>query len=118
MSGQLRRPWPELPAISFPRTAAIALAATIVGVFLPGLLGIVSDVFAAALTMAYAVLGFAVLHVLTRGAAGRGLVLTGVYAAVLIFGWPAIILALLGLADTALDLRGRFSRHRSPPAVQ
>jgi hypothetical protein len=118
MSGQLRRPWPELPAIIFPRTAAIALAATIVGVFLPGLLGIISDVFAAALTMAYAVLGFAVLHVLTRGAAGRGLMLTGVYAAVLIFGWPAIILALLGLADTALDLRGRVGRTRGPPAAQ
>lgn len=118
LSGQLRRPWPELSAISFPRSVPLILAATIAGIFLPGLLGIISDIFAAALTIAYAVLGFAVLHVLTRGTAGRPLVLGGVYSAVLIFGWPAIILALLGLVDTALDLRGRAGRTRGPPAVQ
>lgn len=117
LSGQLRRPWPELPAISFPRLAPSFLAAAFTGIFLPGLLGIVSDVFAAALTMAYAVLGFAVLHVLTRGTSGRPLVLAGVYTAVVIFGWPAIILALLGLADTALDLRGRAARTRGPPTT-
>lgn len=117
LSGQLRRPWPELPAITFPRLAPAFLAASVAGIFLPGLLGIVSDVFAAALMMAYAVLGFAVLHVVTRGTNGRPLVLAGVYSAVIIFGWPAIILALLGLADTALDLRKRASGTRGPPTL-
>jgi hypothetical protein len=117
LSGQLRRPWPELSAISFPRFAPVLLAIALAGVFLPSLLGIVSDVFAAALIMAFAVLGFAVLHVVTRGISGRPLVLAGVYTAVIIFGWPAIILALLGLADTALDLRGRTARTRGPPTL-
>jgi Predicted membrane protein (DUF2232) len=117
LSGQLRRPWPELPAISFPRFAPLLLAVALAGVFLPGLLGIVSDVFAAALIMAFAVLGFAVLHVVTRGTSGRPLVLGGVYTAVVIFGWPAIILALLGLVDSALDLRGRTARTRGPPTL-
>ena len=67
--------------------------------------------------MAFAVLGFAVLHVVTRGTNGRPLVLAGVYTAVVIFAWPAIILALLGLADTALDLRGRTARTRGPPTL-
>lgn len=115
LSGQLRRPWPELQAISFPRLAPTFLAAAVAGIFLPGLPGIVSDVFAAALTIAFAVLGFAVLHVLTRGTSGRPLVLAGVYAAVIIFGWPAIILALLGLADAAFNLRGRIASSGSPP---
>lgn len=118
LSGQLRRPWPELPAIGFPRFAPLLLAMALAGVFLPGLLGIVSDVFAAALIMAFAVLGFAVLHVVTRSTGGRPLVLAGVYTAVIVFGWPAIILALLGLADTALDLRGRSARTRGPPTLQ
>jgi magnesium-transporting ATPase (P-type) len=117
LSGQLRRPWPELPAISFPSLAPVGLAAALAGIFLPGLLGVVSDIFAAALMMAFAVLGFAVLHVVTRGISGRPVVLTGVYTAVFIFGWPAIILALLGLADTALDLRGRAARTRGPPTL-
>ncbi|HET7680385.1 MAG TPA: DUF2232 domain-containing protein [Xanthobacteraceae bacterium] len=117
LSGQLRRPWPELPAIGFPRFAPVLLAVALAGVFLPGLLGIVSDVFAAALIIAFAVLGFAVLHVVTRNTSGRPLVLAGVYTAVIVFGWPAIILALLGLADSALDLRGRAARTRGPPTL-
>jgi len=117
MSGQLHRPWPELPAIRFPRFAPLVLAAALAGAFLPGLLGIISDAFAAALTVAFAALGFAVLHVMTRGSGGRPLVLGGVYTAVIIFGWPAIILALLGLVDTAIDLRGRTTRTRGPPTL-
>ena len=117
LSGQLRRPWPELPAISFPRLAPAALAASVAGIFLPGLLGIISDVFAAALIMAFAVLGLAVLHVVTRGIGGRPVVLAGVYTAIVIFGWPALILALLALADLALDLRARAVRTRGPPAL-
>lgn len=117
LSGQLRRPWPELSAIRFPPLAPVFLAAAVAGIFLPGLLGVVSDVFAATLTIAYAVLGFAVLHVTTRGIGGRSVVLAGVYTAVILFGWPAMIMALLGVADTALDLRGRAARTRGPPTL-
>jgi hypothetical protein len=115
VSGQLRRPWPDLSAIRFPRTAPAWLAAALAGIFLPGLLGIFAVAFAAALTAAFVVLGFAVLHVLTRGIGARPLVLAGAYTAVIIFAWPlAIIPALLGLADAAFDLRGRATR--APPA--
>ncbi len=117
LSGQLRRPWPDLSAITFPPLAPAFLAAAIAGIFLPGIFGIVSDIFAATLMIAYALLGFAVLHVITRGIASRTFVLAGVYAAVIIFGWPALILSVLGLADTALDLRGRTMRKRGPPTL-
>ena len=117
VSGQLRRPWPELAAITFPRIAPVVLGAAVAGIFLPGLLGIVSDILSATLTIAYALLGFAVLHVITRGIDARPFVLTGVYAAVILFGWPALIMSVLGLADTALDLRGRAARRRGPPTL-
>jgi len=43
-------------------------------------------------------------------------VLGGVYAAVLVFGWPVLALCALGLIETALDLRARVAQKRGPPA--
>jgi len=118
LSGQLRRPWPELPMIAFPRTAPILLAAALGGLFLTGILGIASGIFAGALTMAFAILGIAVLHVITRGNAARSIVLCLVYIAAVLFTWPAIIvLALMGLVETVFDLRGRIAAIRTPPTT-
>ena len=36
-------------------------------------------------------------------------------AAVLAFGWPLMMLSLLGLADVMFDLRGRAAAKRGPP---
>ena len=65
--------------------------------------------------MAYGVLGFAVLHTITQGLDSRGFLLGGVYAAVLVFGWPVLALCLLGLIEAAMDLRARITRKRGPP---
>ena len=65
--------------------------------------------------MAYAILGFAVLHAITRGIGGRAFVLGGAYAAVIVFGWPVLAMALLGLADTAFDIRGRVAGSGAGP---
>jgi len=61
------------------------------------------------------VLGFAVLHGITRHLPSRGLILFGVYAAVAVFGWPVLLMTLLGLVDTALDLRARVAAAHNPP---
>jgi hypothetical protein len=84
--------------------------------FLPDLPGLVSRIFTASLLVAYALLGFAVLHSITRNVSSRGFVLAGAYAAVFVFGWPVLIMTLLGLADTAFGLRTRFGQQRGPPA--
>jgi len=116
-SGRLARPWPDLSAMSFPRPLASVLAGAAILSFVGGMLGIVAGVVAAALLMAYGVLGFAVLHAITQGMNSRGLVLGGVYAAVLVIGWPVLALCLLGLIETAIDLRARIARTRGiPPA--
>ena len=115
-SGLLKRPWPPLAAMTFPRALAAALAVALILSFVGGLIGIVAGVLSASLLMAYGVLGFAVLHAITQGMNARGLVLGGVYAAVLVFGWPVLALCLLGLIETAIDLRGRLARKRGPPA--
>jgi len=115
VSGRLRRPWPELAAMRFPSYAPVVTGVAVAGFLLPGLVGIASGVLMASLLMAYAILGFAVLHAITRGAATRPFLLGGVYAAVIVFFWPALALTLLGLADTAFDIRGRVAGRRGPP---
>ena len=116
-SGRLQRPWPELPAISFPRATAAVLAIAIALTFAGGMAGLLATVTSAALVVAYGILGFAVLHALTRGTKGRPLVLGATYAAVVMFFWPVVALCMLGLADTAIDLRGRAANKRGPPTI-
>ena len=116
ISGRLRRPWPEFAALRFPPATPIALAAAFGGSFLPGTIGLAAALPAASLLMAYAVLGFAVMHGITQHLPSRAIVLFGTYAAVAVFGWPVLLMTLLGLLDTALDLRGRVAAMRGPPA--
>ena len=117
VSGRLKRPWPQIAQMSFPPFAATVLAIAVAGTFLPDLIGLVGGVFTASLLLAYALLGFAVVHVVTRGVAGRGFMLTGLYFIVVLFGWPIVVMSLLGLIETMLALRARVARaaRRPPP---
>jgi hypothetical protein len=123
VSGRLKRPWPELAAMAFPRGAAALLAVAVVGMIVTqfvgdvsGMIGLIAGVLCASLLMAYTILGLAVLHAITRGIRGRGLLLAGTYASVAVLGWPALLMTAVGLADVALDLRGRIARKRGPPS--
>ncbi len=114
-SGLLKRPWPPLSAMMFPRALTAALAVAVGLSFVGSLIGIIAGVLAASLLMAYGVLGFAVLHAITRGMASRIFLLAGVYTAVLVLGWPVLALCLLGLVEAVVDLRARIAT-RGPPA--
>lgn len=115
-SGRLTRPWPDLSAMTFPPSVAIVLAIAVTLSFFGGLVGIIAGLLSASLTIAYAVLGFAVLHAITRGMNVRPFLLGSVYGAVIVFGWPVLALSLLGLVDAAAGLRTRLARRRGPPA--
>jgi hypothetical protein len=117
VSGRLRRPWPDLSTASFPALAHALLAIALVATFLPGIAAIIAGVFVASLLMAYALLGLAVMHALTRGVSGRGFILGSVYVAIVIFGWPMVLMSLVGLTDALLDLRGRVAANRGPPTL-
>lgn len=118
VSGRLRRPWPDLPMLTLPKQTPLFLAGAIALTFLPGVLGTVAMVFAAALLMAFAILGLAVLHAITRGVGSRYFMLAGIYGALFVFTWPVIPLALFGLAEAAFNIRDRFPNARhGPPAT-
>lgn len=114
-SGRLARPWPDIQAMTFPRALLIALGVAVGLSFLSNLAGILAGVVAASLLMAYGVLGFAVLHSITRGVNGRSFLLGGSYAASILLGWPVLAFCLLGLIESAAELRARIARTRGPP---
>jgi hypothetical protein len=115
VSGRLRRPWPDLTALTLPPTALGLLAIAIAGTFLPDLPGIACRIVAASLFMAYAILGFAVLHALTRGLSFRPVLLMAAYGAVIVLGWPVLAASFLGLAEAAFNIRARNGGSRAPP---
>lgn len=117
LSGRLNRPWPDLAAMEFPKLVAGVLLAAIVVSLFGGLAGIAATVLSASLLVAFAILGFAVLHAITRGRPSRPFLLSGVYAATLLFGWPMLVMTLLGLAEAAFQIRARAARKAGPPMV-
>ena len=72
--------------------------------------------FTASLLLAYALLGFAVVHAITMGVTGRGFMLIGLYFTVVLFGWPILLMTFLGLIETMIALRARVAARRRPPA--
>lgn len=117
LSGRLGRPWPDLTELAFPPFTAVLFGALLCGSFMPDLTGLVAGLFAATLTVAFAIVGFAVMHAATRRLHSRAIVLSGVYGITLLLIWPVLIIALVGVAETLFGLRARTSR-RGPPAAR
>ena len=120
LSGRLRRPWPDLTALSFPPLAVGAYGTCLAGLFLGGLPALVASLFAATLTMAFAMIGLAVVHTATRDMRGRTVFLWGTYGAVFLLILP---LTIVGVTETLFDLRGRMAKsgppnRRGPPTNQ
>ncbi|MBB4368067.1 hypothetical protein GGD63_000836 [Bradyrhizobium sp. cir1] len=116
-SGRLRRPWPDLKTAELPPMTLVALCVALAFCFAGGLLAIVAQITTAALMMAYALTGFAVLHTLTLALKSRTFWLGSTYAVVVVFGWPVIAMVILGLADAVFGFRERFLRNRQPPPL-
>jgi Predicted membrane protein (DUF2232) len=114
-SGRLLRPWPDLKSTALPPMTLAALCAAIAFCFSGGLLAIVAQLVTAGLTIAYTLIGFAVLHTLTLALKSRRAWLSCAYVIVVAFDWPVLAVALLGVADAVFGLRQRYLRGRPPP---
>jgi hypothetical protein len=113
-SGRLHRPWPDLTSLALPPMTLAAFCVAIALCFGGGLLSIMARIVAAALMMAYAFTGFAVLHTLTLALKSRALWLGCTYAVVVVFSWPILVMAVLGLADAIFAIRRRYLQGRPP----
>jgi len=65
--------------------------------------------------LAYALIGFAVLHTLTLALKSRAVWLGCTYVVVAVFSWPLLAMVALGLADAVFGLRQRYLQGRPPP---
>ena len=114
-SGRLHRQWPDLKAAALPPMTLVAVAVALALCFIGGLVAMLAQIATTALMMAYALTGFAVLHTLTLALKSRAFWLSCTYAVVVVFGWPALAMVALGLADAVFGFRERYLRGRPPP---
>lgn len=117
VSGRLHRPWPDLSATSLPPMTLVALCVALAFSFFSGMTGILAVVVTTVLMMAYALVGLAVLHTITRDLANRGFWLATAYAILFMFSVSLVLLTALGLADAVFGFRERFLRNRQPPPL-
>jgi hypothetical protein len=114
-SARLHRPWPDLKSAALPPMTLATLCVAIAFCFAGGLLAILGQIVTAALMMAYAFTGFAVLHTLTLASKNRAIWLCCTYALVMVIGWPILVMVVLGLADAIFGFRQRYLQRRPPP---
>jgi magnesium-transporting ATPase (P-type) len=106
-SARALRPWPDFHALELPNALVPIFAASLLASFVPGLSGLVATGFAGALLFAFVLQGLAVIHVYSRGAPFRALLLGAVYLGILLLGWVAIVVAIIGIGEPVFRLRER-----------
>jgi hypothetical protein len=106
-SGRALRPWPDFHAFELPNALVPIFAAALLASFVPGLPGLIATGFAGALLFAFVLQGLAVIHVYSRGVPFRALLLAAVYLGILLLGWVAIAVAIVGIGEPVFRLRER-----------
>jgi hypothetical protein len=103
--GHALRPSPQWRSITLPRWLTPALAVAALAAFLPDEVGVIGANSAVIVAMPFMLVGLAVLHTISKTWPARGLALGLIYATTVILGWPAILVAGLGVIDQWLPLR-------------
>jgi hypothetical protein len=104
--GHARRPSPAWRTAAVPLWLAPVLALAAVTAFAPDEIGTIGANAAVIAALPFMLVGLAVLHTVSQRWPARGLALGLVYATTVILGWPAIVVAALGIVDQWLPLRG------------
>ena len=103
------RPTPDIAGLGLPIWVPVALgaaaAATIFG-GAPRFLGINAMI---ALSVPFCLAGLAVLHIAARRLSQPTMALVCFYSVAALFGWPFLVVALLGLLESGLGLRRRLA---------
>ena len=114
--GHNRRPTPRVSDIELPRWAlapvAAALALAILG---GGGAAHFGSNLSLVLCLPFFFVGLAVVHAYARRRPLRWVILVGTYAAVMVFGWPAMALVVLGFVEQWAGIRRRLGE---PPSAE
>ena len=104
-AGKSLRPSPDYGAVALPRWPVIALGIAAVCAFLPDTIGFLGRNAVLIAGVPFALVGLAVLHAVSRRWPARGLALGLIYVTTIMLGWPAIIVAGIGVIDHWSPLR-------------
>jgi len=115
--GKSRLPSPDIAAVRVPRWMVAAFAGILALSVLAGGLGYLASNLVPVAALPFFFCGLAVMHWALRRSSAPGLWLGLLYGLLIVFGWPAIILTLIGLIDTIFDFRGRAGPPPASPAV-
>lgn len=108
LSGRLKRGDDSIAeTLSLPMWMAGLFVGAALLAGLDGSLGLVAGVIAGAAGMGFAMVGFAVLHVVVRGNPAAPLILGVTYGATFVLSIPLVPLAIAGILDGPLGLRAK-----------
>ena len=107
------RPSPALGTLSLPRwfpvLPVLAAGATALG----GTMRFLGVNMMIVLTVPFCLAGLAVLHTIAYRFSRPAILLVSFYVLAGLFGWPLLVITVLGLIDALLRLRGRFPLRQS-----
>jgi hypothetical protein len=107
--GHNLRPSPPMGALELPRAAGLVTAlAAALAVLASGSLEFIGRNLLVMLGLAFFFAGLGVVHGLLQQVGQRLLVLTGFYVFVLVFGWPILLVTVIGFVDHWAHFRRRF----------
>jgi Predicted membrane protein (DUF2232) len=106
------RPSPDLAALTLPRWISLLLAIAAAATAFGGTARFFGVNVMIVLATPFCLAGLAVLHTLVRRLPRPQIPLVTFYVLAGLFGWPLLVIAVLGLLDAPLGLRRRFARPR------
>ncbi len=96
---------PDLRRFRLPGGTLILLGMALLASLQDGYVGLLGSIMTLGLLFALVLQGLAVVHVRTIGMQSRTLVLAAIWAALIVFGLPALIFLVIGMIDHITDFR-------------
>lgn len=106
------RPGAPFHELWLPQWPSFALAAALIASFMPGQIGELGVNAAIVASLPFVFLGLSVIHALSVRWPARTFILVCAYFGLVVALWPALIVAAIGVLETWLSLRQRFSGGR------
>jgi Predicted membrane protein (DUF2232) len=108
------RPSPPMAALALPVWLTVALAGAAALTIFPGAPRFIGLNMTIVLFVAFCLGGLAVLHAAARRLSQPTMALVSFYTVATLFGWPFMIVAVLGLLESWLGLRRRLAPQGAP----
>jgi len=107
-AGWARRPTPQFDRLELPGWLWPGVAIAALLVLAGGIIGDLGWSLLIVLVVPYLFLGLALIHVMARRLSRPGLALGAIYGAMILFGWPILLVLLLGFVEDWAHLRRRW----------